>query len=389
MTVRLGRTPRIASLTVGESALTLTPEARIESSVLNGRVARTRNFQHRRDATMAMRKIINDPEKVVDETIEGILAAFPKHLKRVDGTARGLARADCPVRGKVAIATGGGSGHLPLFLGYVGQGLAHGVSIGNVFSSPSSDDMLAVTKGIDGGEGVLYLYGNYSGDTMNFDMASEMAGMDGIRVLIALGRDDVTSAPNSELARRRGIAGIFFGYKIAGAAADAGRPLEEVHKAAETALHNARSMGVALSGTTIPAVGKPGFEVPEGQMELGMGIHGEPGVKRGPLLTADEIAGQMLDHILPDLPYNRGDQVAVLVNSLGATAPEESFILYRKAQQILKDRGIGIHKAFVGEYATSMEMSGASISLLKLDDDLTKLLGAPAHSPFLLQQVGQ
>lgn len=338
---------------------------------------------------MAMRKIINDPEKVVDETIEGILAAFPKHLKRVDGTARGLVRADCPVQGKVAIATGGGSGHLPLFLGYVGEGLAHGVSIGNVFSSPSSDDMLAVTKGIDGGEGVLYLYGNYSGDTMNFDMASEMAEMEGIRVLTSLGRDDVTSAPNSELARRRGIAGIFFGYKIAGAAADAGRPLEEVHKAAETALHNTRSMGVALSGTTIPAVGKPGFEVPEGQMELGMGIHGEPGVERGPLLTADEIVGQMFDHILPDLPYSRGDQVAVLVNSLGATAPEESFILYRKAQQILKDRGIGIHKAFIGEYATSMEMSGASISLLKLDDDLTKLLDAPAHSPFLLQQVGQ
>ena len=338
---------------------------------------------------MAMRKIINDPQKVVDETIDGILAAFPDHLKRIDGTERGLVRRDCPVQGKVAIATGGGSGHLPLFLGYVGQGLAHGVSIGNVFSSPSSEDMEAVTKAIDGGAGVLYLYGNYSGDTMNFDMSAEMADMDGIRVLTALGRDDVTSAPKEELARRRGVAGIFFGYKIAGAAAEAGRSLDEVHQVAEQALNNTRSMGVALSGTTIPAVGKPGFEVPEGEMELGMGIHGEPGVQTGPLRTADEIAGQMIDRILPDLPYNRGDRVAVLVNSLGATAPEELYILYRKAHQILRDRGIGVHKAFLGEYATSMEMSGASISLCKLDDDMTKLLDAPAYSPFLLQQVGQ
>ena len=338
---------------------------------------------------MPMRKIINDPSLVEDQTIDGILAAFPGHLKRIDATRRGLIRGDGPIKGKVAIATGGGSGHLPLFLGYVGPGLASGCSVGNVFSSPSSDDMLDVTKAIDGGKGVLYLYGNYSGDTMNFDMASEMAEVEGITVKTTLGRDDVTSAPNAELHRRRGVAGIFFGFKIAGAAAEAGRDLDAVHATAEAAVFNTRSMGVALSGTTIPAAGEPGFQVAEGQMEMGMGIHGEPGVEVGPLLTADEIAGQMLDRILPDLPFSSGDTAAVLVNSLGATAPEELYILYNKASQILKDRGIGVHRAFIGEYATSMEMAGASISICKLDDDMTKLLDAPAYSPFLLQQVGK
>ncbi len=337
---------------------------------------------------MPMRKIINDPSLVEDQTIDGILAAFPGHLKRVNPNSRALVRGDAPIQGKVAIATGGGSGHIPLFLGYVGPGLATGCSVGNVFSSPSSDDMLEVTKAIDGGEGVLYLYGNYSGDTMNFDMSSEMADMDGISVKTSLGRDDVTSAPNEEMERRRGVAGIFFGFKIAGAAAEEGRDLDGVHAAAEAAVFNTRSMGVALSGTTIPAAGEPGFTVDEGKMEMGMGIHGERGVELGPLLTADEIAGQMLDRILPDLPFSSGDSAAVLVNSLGATAPEELYILYNKASQILGDRGISVHKAFIGEYATSMEMSGASISLCKLDDDMTKLLDAPAYSPLLLQQVG-
>ena len=338
---------------------------------------------------MAMRKIINDPSLVEDQTVEGILAAFPGYLKRVEGSTRSLVRADAPVDGKVGIATGGGSGHLPLFAGYVGKGLATGVCVGNVFSSPSSEDMLDVTKAVDSGAGVLYLYGNYSGDTMNFDMAAEMADLEGIAVKTTLGRDDVTSAPNAEMQRRRGVAGIFFGFKIAGAAAEEARDLDGVHAAAEKAVFNTRSMGVALSGTTIPAVGKAGFEVREGEMELGMGIHGEPGVQVGPLLTADEIAGQMLDRILPDLPFSSGDTTAVLVNSLGATAPEELYILYNKASQILSDRGIKIHRAFIGEYATSMEMSGASISLCKLDDDMTKLLDAPAYSPLLSQQVGR
>ena len=337
---------------------------------------------------MAMRKIINDPSSVEDETVAGILAAFPNYLKRVEGSTRALIRADAPVAGKVGIATGGGSGHLPLFLGYVGHGLATGCCVGNVFSSPSAEDMFDVTKAVDSGAGVLHLYGHYSGDRMNFEMASEMAEMEGITVKTTLGRDDVTSAPHAEMERRRGIAGIFFGFKIAGAAAEEGRDLDAVHAVAEKAVFNTRSMGVALSSTTIPAAGEPGFEVKEGEMELGMGIHGEPGVEVGPLLTADEITGQMLDRILPDLPYSSGDTVAVLVNSLGATAPEELYILYNKASLILGDRGIKVHRAFIGEYATSMEMSGASISLCKLDDEMVKLLNAPASSPMLSQQVG-
>jgi dihydroxyacetone kinase len=339
---------------------------------------------------MAMRKIINHPDLVEDQTVAGIIKAYPGYLKPVEGSTRALVRADAPFSGKVGIATGGGSGHLPLFLGYVGEGLATGVCVGNVFSSPSSDDMLDVTKAIDGGAGVLYLYGNYSGDTMNFDMAAEMADMEGIAVKTTLGADDVTSAPIAEKERRRGVAGIVFVYKIAGAAAEEGRDLDAVHAIANKASFNTRSMGVALSGTTIPAAGEPGFTVEEGQMEMGMGIHGEPGVEVGPLLTADEIAGQMLDRILPDLPFSSGDTAAVMVNSLGATAPEELYILYNKAEEILSDRGINIHKTIIGEYATSMEMSGASISLCKLDDDdMVGLLDAPAYSPLLLQQLGR
>ncbi len=332
-----------------------------------------------------MKKLINNPENFVEETIEGILAAHPKHLKRAPGTGRGLVRADAPVEGKVAIATGGGSGHLPVFLGYVGPGLCDGVSIGNVFSSPSVDAMIAVTKAINGGAGVLYLYGNYSGDIMNFDMAAEMCEMEGISVRSVRIRDDVVSAPPEQAERRRAVAGLFFGYKIAGARAEEGASLEEVAAIAEKVTAHTRSMGVALSPCIIPAVGKPTFTLGEDEMELGMGIHGEPGLQRGPLMTADEIATIMTERVLDDLPFQAGDNVAVLVNGLGATPPEELYILYRKAHEIITGRGIHIYKAFVGEYATSMEMAGASLSILKLDEELTRCLEAPAYSPFLLQ----
>lgn len=332
-----------------------------------------------------MKKLLNDPEAFVDETIEGILAAHGNHLKRAADTSRGLVRADAPVPGKVAIATGGGSGHLPIFLGYVGPGLCDGVSIGNVFSSPSIDAMVAVTKAIDAGAGVLYLYGNYSGDIMNFDMAAEMCEMEDIQVRTVRVRDDVVSAPPEEATRRRAVAGLFFGYKIAGARAEEGASLDEVVATAEKAVENTRSMGVALSPCIIPAVGKPTFTLSEDEMELGMGIHGEPGLQRGPLQTANEVAAIMTERVLADLPFQSGDEVAVLVNGLGATPPEELYILYRKAHEIIIGRGVRIHKAFVGEYATSMEMAGASITLCKLDDELKRCLDAPARSPFLLQ----
>ncbi len=339
-----------------------------------------------------MKKIINSPERVVDEMIDGILKAYPYHLKKVVGPARGtrgLVLASAPIEGKVGIATGGGSGHLPLFLGYLGKGLADGVAIGDVFSSPSAQEMLAVTKAMNGGAGVLYLYGNYSGDVMNFDMAAEMAQEEGIRVLTSLGADDVASAPPSEKEVRRGIAGIFYAYKIAGAKAAEMASLDEVKRVADKAGANTRTMGVALSPCTIPAVGEPTFTLAEGEMEIGMGIHGEQGIDRGELKTADEIVDLMLTKILEDLPFKANDEVSVLINGLGATAPSELFIMYRKVQDMLEQHGLKVYKPFIGEYATSMEMKGASISLIKLDDELKSLLDAPCHSPFLLQQLQQ
>jgi phosphoenolpyruvate---glycerone phosphotransferase subunit DhaK len=332
-----------------------------------------------------MKKLINHPEAFVDETIEGILLAHPGHLKRVAGTPRGLTRADAPVAGKVAIATGGGSGHLPVFLGYVGPGLLHGVSIGNVFSSPSVEAMVAVTKAIHAGKGVLYLYGNYGGDIMNFDMAAELCEAEGISVHSVRVRDDVVSAPKGSAEKRRAVAGLFFAYKIAGAKAETGADLAAVAAVAQRVVEQTCSMGVALSPCTIPAVGKPTFSIGEGEMELGMGIHGEAGIQRGPLQTADAVAQSMSERVLEDLPFRRGDRVAVLVNGLGATPPEELYLLYRKAYQVIEGRGVRIERVFIGEYATSMEMAGASISLLKLDEELLTLLDAPAYSPFLLQ----
>jgi dihydroxyacetone kinase-like protein len=330
-----------------------------------------------------VKKLINDPFEFVDETIEGILLAHPDHLKRCEGSKRALMRADGPVEGKVAIVTGGGSGHIPVFLGYVGRGLCDAVSIGNVFSSPSPDDMLAATKAAHAGAGVLHLYGNYSGDRMNFGMAAEMAEMDGIEVTTVLAKDDVVSAPVEEMDSRRAVAGLFFAYKIAGARAEEGASLQEVTEAAEQAVFNTRSMGVALTSCTIPAAGEPTFEIGEGEMELGMGIHGEPGLRRGEIMPADDVVDEMLEHVLADLPFVSGDEVAVLVNSLGATPPEELYIMYRRAHHVLDEAGIAIHRAFIGEYATSLEMAGASVSLLKLEGDLRRLLDADAYSPFL------
>ncbi len=336
-----------------------------------------------------MKKIINDPEKVVDEMIEGILKAYPYHLRRPPKTVRSLLLADAPIKGKVGIVTGGGSGHLPLFLGYVGKGLADAAAIGDVFSSPSAREVLAVTKAIDTGKGVLFLYGNYSGDTMNFDMAAEMAEEEGIQVATCIGIDDVASAPPEEKEHRRGIAGIFYAYKIAGARAAEGASLSEVKESTEKAIGNTRTMGVALTSCTIPAAGEPTFSIGDDEMEIGMGIHGEQGISRGKLKTADEIAEIMTLKVIEDLPFKKGDQVSLLINGLGATAPQELFILYRKACRIVENEGITIHKPFVGEYATSMEMKGASITLFKLDDELKRLLDAPSHSPFLLQQLQQ
>lgn len=331
-----------------------------------------------------MKKIINNPEDFVDEFIDGILKAYPHHLRKVGDNNRSLVRAESPIEGKVGIATGGGSGHLPLFLGYVGEGLADGVSVGDVFSSPSPGEMSAVTRNVDSGKGVLYLYGNYSGDVMNFDMAADMT--EDVRVETTVVTDDVASAPAGEEGNRRGIAGLFYVYKMAGAKAEMGASLEEVKRVADKAVDNTRSMGVALSPCQIPEAGEPTFSIADDKMEIGMGIHGEQGIERTELKKSDEITEIIMEKILDDLPFEAGDRVSVLINSLGGTPLEELFVMYRKVSEILGDNGIDIYKPFVGEYATSMEMKGASISVIGLDQELTDLLDEPYHSPFLPKQ---
>jgi dihydroxyacetone kinase len=332
-----------------------------------------------------MRKILNDPQRFVDEMLEGILAAHPGEL-RTAGDPRAIVRVNAPIAGKVGIATGGGSGHLPLFMGYVGDGLLDGVAVGGVFQSPSAQQMHLVTQAINGGAGVLYIYGNYGGDVLNFDLATELAADDGIDVRTVLGADDVASAPKGQEARRRGIAGIFFLYKVAGAKAAEGASLDEVVAVTERAAANLRSMGMALSPTVIPASGRPTFELPEGEMEIGMGIHGEPGVRRGPIETADQIADELVEAIATDLGLARGDDVAVLVNSLGATPLEELYILYRRVAALLADRGVTVRRPWIGEFATSMEMAGASLSILRLDLELWRLLQVPVRTPMYEQR---
>ena len=382
---------------------------------------------------MPMQKIINDPRVFVDEMLEGVLLAHPEALRRASDP-RVIIRADAPRPGKVGIVTGGGSGHLPVFLGYVGFGLADGVAVGdatgfvvatgvgfgladgvavgNVFASPSSEQILVATREVHGNAGVLYLYGNYSGDVMNFDLAGELAEAEGIEVATVLAADDVASARRGSEARRRGIAGIALLYKVAGARAEEGASLAEVVAATNAAASGLRSMGVALSPCVLPAAGHlrrhqqhrqpaahgrgalpaaghPTFDLPEGEMEIGMGIHGEPGVRRGELEPAERIAEQLLAHITDDLPYRRGDEVAVLVNGLGATPKEELYILFKSVREILGSSGIAVARTWVGEYATSLEMAGASVSLLRLDDELARLLDAPCESPFIIRRGSQ
>jgi dihydroxyacetone kinase-like protein len=333
-----------------------------------------------------MKKLMNEPNAFVDQMLEGLLLAHPDQLKSVEGTNRALVRADAPIAGKVGIVTGGGSGHLPIFVGYVGRGMASGVAIGNVFSSPTVDQIAAATRGVHSGQGVLYLYGNYSGDVMNFDSAAEELDEDGIRIETILVADDVASAPPDRSANRRGVAGMFYAFKIAGAKAEAGGTLDEVKEVTLKALANCRTMGVGLTPSVLPTVGKPTFSLGDDEMEIGIGIHGEPGIRRGKLLPADEITTDIVDRLVADLGLQAGEEVSVLVNGLGATPLEELYIVYRKVHQLLSSRQVEIYRRYIGEYATSLEMAGCSITLFKLDAELKSLLDAPASSP-LFQQV--
>ncbi|MEL6202797.1 MAG: dihydroxyacetone kinase subunit DhaK [Pseudomonadota bacterium] len=329
-----------------------------------------------------MKKILNKPEAYVDEMLEGFVAAHSEHYAMYGETGKVVTRAKPRKTGKVGIVTGGGSGHLPVFTGYVGEGLLDACAIGDVFASPSAEQMADALRAADQGAGVLRLYGNYGGDVMNFDMAGELVEFEDIECTTVLLADDVASAPPSEAEKRRGVAGMVYAFKTAGAAAEQGHDLAAVTQVAQKTADACRSIGAALSPCTVPQAGKPTFEIADDEMEMGMGIHGEPGVWRGKLKMADEIAGEMMDRLLEDMPLSSGDRVSVMVNSLGATPPEELYILYRIVKTRLEDAGATIIMPLVGRYATSMEMAGVSFTLCKLDEELESLLKAPCDCAF-------
>ena len=329
-----------------------------------------------------MKKILNNPSDYVDEMLAGMIAAHPDHYRLHGETGRVVARAGKTREGKVGIVTGGGSGHLPVFTGYVGTGLLDACAIGDVFASPSAEQMADAIRVADQGAGVLRLYGNYGGDVMNFDMAGDLVEFEDIACTTVLLADDVASAPPAEREKRRGVAGMVYAFKIAGAAAEAGQDLEMVTAVAQKAADACRSIGAALSSCTVPQAGKPTFEIGEDEMEMGMGIHGEPGVWRDKLRPADDIANEMMDRLFADMPVTAGDRVSVLVNSLGATPPEELYIIYRIVKARLEEAGASIVMPLVGRYATSMEMAGISLTLCKLDAELEPLLTAPCDCAF-------
>ncbi len=327
-----------------------------------------------------MKKIMNKPKDFVQETLEGIQFAYSDKLKFLDKDRRILVSAFPEKKGKVGIVTAGGSGHLPVFLGYVGKGMLDACVVGNVFASPSASKMAEAIRACDFGAGVLCLYGNYGGDHLNFSMAMEDVAFDEIDTIAIQVKDDVASSADPE--KRRGVAGMVFAFKIAGAAAERMYSLTEVAAVTQKALDSIRSIGFALSPCILPEVGTPGFTIPEGKMELGMGIHGEPGISVIDQMDADTLAGTLLQKLLEDMPLQAGDTAAVMVNGLGATSLEELFILYRAVHRRLEDLGVSVYMPHIGEFATSMEMAGASLTLMKMDEELKGLMAAEAVTPF-------
>lgn len=329
-----------------------------------------------------MKKILNDPKEFVPEFLKGIELAYGNRLKIV-GEDKRIVMRNAEIRpNKVGIVTAGGSGHLPVFMGYVGEGLLDGCTVGNVFASPSAQNMYEMIRLADHGSGVLCLYGNYGGDKMNFEMACEMAEMEGIRTFQVLVCDDIASAPFKEKHNRRGVAGMVYAFKIAGAAAEAMMSLEEVARVVQDALDHICTMGIALSSCIVPDVGKATFSIKDDEIGIGMGIHGEPGIEVCPMMTADEIADAIMKRLLVDMPLYDGNEVSVMINGLGATPLEELFIVYQKVHEILLKKGVSVYMPHVGEFATSMEMAGCSITLFKLNEQQKTLLRMPASTPF-------
>ncbi|WP_027417215.1 dihydroxyacetone kinase subunit DhaK [Aneurinibacillus terranovensis] len=326
-----------------------------------------------------MKKLINNPEQVVRDMIDGMVLAHPDKLKNLSET-NVLIRANAPVQGKVALVSGGGSGHEPAHAGFVGAGMLDAAVAGEVFTSPTPDQILEAMKAVNTGNGILLIIKNYSGDLMNFEMAAELAEAEGIQVAKVIVNDDVAVENSTFTTGRRGIAGTVFVHKIAGALAEKGASLAEVEQVANKVIHRVRSMGIALTPCIVPAAGKPSFEIGEKEMEIGIGIHGEPGTYRTAIASADEIAEILLSRILDDMKLSSGDRVAVMINGLGATPLMELYILNKKVSQILRSKHISVYDTYVGEYMTSIEMAGCSITILKLDDQLIELLESPANT---------
>lgn len=331
-----------------------------------------------------MQRIINDPDMVVEDMLKGFMKCHCDIVVNTDNP-RTIKYVQAPVAGKVGVVTGGGSGHKPAFIGYVGRNMLDAVAVGEVFSSPTAKAFYDAFRAADSGMGVACLYGNYAGDNMNVKMAIELATDDDIVVKTVVANDDVASAPKSERNRRRGVAGEIIMWKVGGAKAARGASLDEVVASAQKAIDNTRSVGIGLSPCTIPAVGKPNFKIVEGTMELGIGHHGEPGIQVTKLCSANEIASIMLDIILPDYPFVAGDEVTVLLSGLGATPVMELYILYNRVEELLTEKGIKVHRSYIGNYFTSLEMMGATLTITKMDEELKELIDDDADTVGLKQ----
>ena len=331
---------------------------------------------------MKMKKIINKPEDYTREFMDGIVKAHSDKYALLNDDFRMLIRKDNPKKDKVGIVTAGGSGHLPLFLGYVGEKMLDGCAVGNVFASPAASKMEDLIRECDFGKGVLCLYGNYGGDNMNFNMATEMTDFDDIETVKIAVKDDIASAPYEKRDTRRAVAGIVYAYKIAGAAADKGYDLEKVASITNKALENIRTMGVALSPCVVPEAGKATFSINEDEIEIGMGIHGEAGIDVKKMMTADEIADLLLEKLLTEVELEENDEISIMINGLGSTPLDEMYIVYNRLYDSLKEKNINIIQPHIGNFATSMEMAGLSVTLFKLDEELKELLLEVSSTPF-------
>jgi dihydroxyacetone kinase-like protein len=329
-----------------------------------------------------MKKLVNDPSDYVDEMLEGMVAAYPDRVRRLDGT-KVLVRSDAPVDGKVGVVSGGGSGHEPTHAGYIGDGMLDGAAAGEVFTSPTADELSEMVQACDGGEGVLCVVKNYEGDVMNFDTAAEMADMEDVEVAQVVVNDDVAVEDSLYTSGRRGVCGTILVHKAVGAKAAAGGSLEEVQAVGEKVIDNVRTMGMALTSCITPEKGEETFDLGEDEIELGIGIHGEPGTERTEMMTADEVAEHLTENVLADLDPDDGDEVVSIVNGMGGTPLSELFIVNRKVQEILDDRGLETWDAWVGDYMTSLDMMGCSVTVCRVDDELKELLGADVDTPAL------